>query len=63
MLFKDIKPGDCILLPDDGVLYVTSSPKIDDVTGELFVSGELKTGQESNYFADSETLVKTSNNS
>lgn len=57
MLFKDLKPGDCILLPDGGLLYVTAGPESDDVTGSLFVTGMLQDGSESRYYATDDTLV------
>ena len=57
MLFKDVKPGDCISLPDGGSLYVTTDPEIDDVTGSLFIAGMLRDGSESRYFATEDALV------
>lgn len=58
MLFKDVKPGDYISLPDGGSLYVTTGPESDNVTGFLFITGILQDGSESRYFATEDALVK-----
>lgn len=57
MLLKDVKPGECISLPDGGSLYVTTGPESDNVTGCLFVTGLLEDGTESRYFATEDALV------
>lgn len=59
MLFKDVKSGDCISLPDGGLLHVTTGPESDDVTGSLFITGMLQDGSESRYYANVDDEVKS----
>ncbi|EKP1132985.1 hypothetical protein P2117_004789 [Klebsiella michiganensis] len=57
MLFKELVEWNVISLPEGELFTVTSIPAEDPVTGSLFVTGLLKDGTESRYFATEETLV------
>ncbi|HFP9267550.1 TPA: hypothetical protein ACHOYZ_003588 [Klebsiella michiganensis] len=57
MLFRELVEGNIISLSEGNAFTVTSIPEEDPVTGSLFVTGLLKDGTESRYFATEETLV------